>query len=178
MKIDIRIIDEKYSKDINLKNESFELRGKFIPSYINGKWDYIVQEFTEDNVKKQIFPDENYDYNSMKEEYIFVGAYYRNEIIGLAIYKHSWNKYLYLYDLKVKKFFRDKSIGKSLIDQGKKIAIKNKYRGIYTQAQDNNLNACLFYLKNKFEIGGFDNKIYNGTQQEGKADIIFYLDIN
>ena len=48
------------------------------------------------------------------------------------------------------------------------------YIGLFTQAQDNNLNACLFYLHTGFEIGGFDNHVYNGTSQEGKADIIFY----
>ena len=29
-------------------------------------------------------------------------------------------------------------------------------RGVYTIGQDNNLSACLFYLKQGFEIGGFD----------------------
>ena len=38
------------------------------------------------------------------------------------------------------------------------------------------LGACLFYLKNGFRIGGFDTEVYQGTRQEGKADIYFYLD--
>ena len=50
------------------------------------------------------------------------------------------------------------------------------YRGIYTQGQDNNLGACLFYLKCGFAIGGLDTRVYTGTSQEGKRDIIFYLD--
>ena len=50
------------------------------------------------------------------------------------------------------------------------------YRGVYLQAQDDNLNACLFYLKTGFVIGGFDNRVYCGSRQEGKADVIFYLD--
>ena len=49
--------------------------------------------------------------------------------------------------------------------------------GIYTEAQDNNLGACLFYLKSGFIIGGIDTKIYSFTPQENKKDIIFYLDI-
>ena len=55
-------------------------------------------------------------------------------------------------------------------------ARKRGYIGLFTQAQDNNLNACLFYLKTGFTIGGFDNRVYRGTKQEGKADIIFYRD--
>ena len=55
-------------------------------------------------------------------------------------------------------------------------AQKRGYKGLYTIAQDNNLNACLFYLKTGFAIGGFDNRVYGGTSQADKADILFYLD--
>ena len=50
-------------------------------------------------------------------------------------------------------------------------------RGIYTQGQDNNLAACRFYLKHGFVIGGLDTMVYNGTSQQGKSDVIFYLDL-
>ncbi len=50
------------------------------------------------------------------------------------------------------------------------------YNGIYTQGQDNNLGACLFYVKAGFYIGGLDTNVYKGTKQEGKSDIIFYYD--
>ena len=53
---------------------------------------------------------------------------------------------------------------------------KSSPLGLYTIGQDNNLNACLFYLSCGFQIGGFDNKVYKGTSQEGKSDILFYLD--
>ena len=49
-------------------------------------------------------------------------------------------------------------------------------KGIFTIGQDNNLSACLFYINQGFKIGGFDNNVYQGTPQEGKADIVFYLD--
>ncbi|MBR6607453.1 MAG: hypothetical protein IKK98_02130, partial [Oscillospiraceae bacterium] len=50
-------------------------------------------------------------------------------------------------------------------------------RSIYTQGQDNNLAACRFYLKHGFVIGGLDTMVYNGTSQQGKSDVIFYLDL-
>ena len=37
------------------------------------------------------------------------------------------------------------------------------------------LGACLFYIKEGFEIGGYDTHVYQGTNQQDKADIIFYL---
>ena len=83
---------------------------------------------------------------------------------------------MYLYDLKVNSAARGKGVGKALIRAGLEAAKERGYIGLYTQAQDNNLNTCMFYLSAGFEIGGFDNRVYRGTSQAHKADIIFYLD--
>ena len=50
-------------------------------------------------------------------------------------------------------------------------------QGVSLTVQDNNLSACLFYLKAGFRIGGLDTEGYNGTSQEGKADITMYRDV-
>lgn len=176
--IEVSRIDEKNKDDINIKNENFKLFGRLIPEYKNEEWSYSVEYFPENSITEMKFPDENYNFEKMKENSFFVGAYYEGNCVGLAIFQKSWNKYLYLYDLKVNSFYRDQGLGKKLIEEGKKIAKENNYLGIYTQGQDNNLGACLFYLNNGFKIGGFDNKVYFGTQQQEKADIIFYLDID
>lgn len=124
------------------------------------------------------FPDENYDYDKLSTNSVFVGAYDGDECIGLAILQQAMLKYMYLYDLKVNAEYRGKHIGTMLIEKSKEMALEQGYRGIYTQGQDNNLGACLFYLKNGFVIGGLDTHVYTGTLQEGKSDILFYLDIN
>ena len=67
-------------------------------------------------------------------------------------------------------------IGALLMDKAREIALQQGYRGLYTQGQDNNVGACLFYLYYGFHIGGLDTEVYRGTRQEGKADILFYLD--
>ena len=63
-----------------------------------------------------------------------------------------------------------------LLQTAMELALQKGYRGIYTIGQDNNLSACLFYIRNGFRIGGLDTDVYKGTNQEGKADIIFYKD--
>ena len=65
-----------------------------------------------------------------------------------------------------------------MIEKSKEIASEQNYNGLYTQGQDNNLGACQFYIKCGFVIGGLNTHVYNGTKQEGKADIYFYLDVN
>lgn len=118
--------------------------------------------------------DENYNYHEMKD-YVFIGAYEGANCIGLAILTPVFNPCLFLYDLKVKCKMRGKGIGKQLIKASYQYAIANGYAGLYTVGQDNNLNACLFYLACGFEIGGLDTKIYENTKQSGKFDITFYM---
>lgn len=174
--IQIRRINESIKNDINLPNEPFSLWGRLIPSYDGGNWSYSVEKYSQDMIKDMVFPDENYNFDERKLDTFFVGAYEEGVCIGLAVYKTDWFKYLYLEDLKVTKTSRGSGIGKLLIEEGLNIATENNYIGIYTIAQDNNLSACLFYLKSGFSIGGLNTRCYQGTNQEGKHNIYFYMD--
>ena len=172
--IDVRIINVEHKQDINIPNEPFLLFGRMIPSYVDEQWNYSVEKF---GVEQQMcFPNENYSYDDMVENSTFIGAYDNEKCIGLAIMQESLFKYMYLYDLKVNSAYRKCGVAKALIEKAKTIAKEKGYMGIYTQGQDNNLGACLFYIKTGFYIGGFDSNVYKGTKQEGKSDIIFYLD--
>lgn len=172
--IDVRIINAEHKQDINIPNEPFLLFGRMIPTYVNEQWNYSVEKFS---VGRQMcFPDENYSYDDMVGNSVFIGAYDNEKCIGLAIMQEGFLKYMYLYDLKVNSAYRRGGVAKALIEKAKTIAKEKGYLGIYTQGQDNNLGACLFYIKTGFYIGGFDSNVYKGTRQEGKSDIIFYLD--
>ena len=174
--ITITIIDADHKGDINFKNQPFPLFGLLLPSYQNGKWDHTELLFPKENVTEMCFPDEDYDFEEMSKESIFVGAYDGETCVGVAILQQAFLKYMYLYDLKVDAGCRGKGIGAMLIETCKEIAVGQGYRGLYTQGQDNNLGACRFYLKMGFEIGGLDTRVYRGTLQEHKKDILFYCD--
>lgn len=174
--ISIIEIDQQHSKDLNLPNQPFSLFGRLLPSYQNREWHYEVQKFDASKIEKMCFPDENYDFETLSKNSIILGAYRNQQCIGLAILQHTWNEYLYLYDLKVDAAYRSKQVGSLLIKKAKEISKENHYLGLFTQGQDNNLGACLFYLKNGFKIGGIDTLVYTGTKQEGKIDILFYSD--
>lgn len=174
--IEIKVIDREHRQDINLSNEPFALWGQMIPSYRDQKWDYELEHFPPENVREMCFPDENYDYDAMCQNTTFLGAYEGDVCVGLAIFQDAFFKYWYLYDLKVNRDFRGQGVASALMEKAKELALEKGYRGIYTQGQDNNPSACLFYLKAGFRIGGLDTEVYKGTNQEGKADILFYLD--
>ena len=175
--IEIREINETGKADINIPNEPFTLFGRMVPSYVDEQWSYRTELFDEKDVSEMRFPDENYDYEAMKENHVFLGAYDGDKCVGLAILRDEWLKYMYLYDLKVSGSCRGQGVGQMLIEKSKEIARARGYSGIYTQGQDNNLGACNFYIKAGFHSGGLDTNVYKGTSQEGKSDILFYMDI-
>lgn len=174
--ITVKIIDSEHKTDINIKNEPFKLFGLMLPSYNNGKWDYTVINLPPENHTEMCFPDENYDYDKMIKDHVFIGAYDGDNCIGLAIMRQDFYKYMYLYDLKVNSAYRGRGVGALLIVECKRLALDEGYIGVYTQGQDNNLATCKFYLKCGFEIGGLNTHVYNGTPQENKKDIFFYMD--
>ena len=173
--IEIKKIDQKHKADINLKNQPFELYGKVEPSFEDGKWSYTVNKYEPDKVTQMCFPDENYDYDAMKDS-IFLGAYEDEKCIGLAILDPGFFKYMYLNDLKVSSMYRGKNVGKMLMDAAKDIAAGQGYAGIYTICQDNNPGAYMFYMHCGFYIGGIDTNVYRHTSQEEKTDIILYCE--
>ena len=170
--IEICRITAENAADLNLKNEPFTMPGRFIPELKDGVWSYRTELF--DTPQTMTFPDENYDFTETDQKGVIFGAYEDGVCIGVAIYEDYWLKHMYLYDLKVSSAARGKGVGKALIEAGMTAAKERGYIGLYTLAQDNNLRACMFYLSAGFAIGGFDNRTYAGTSQEGKADVIFY----
>ena len=172
--IEIKRIDDTHKEDINIPNEPFHLFGRMVPRLADGRWSFTVEK--SGKVSEMCFPDENYCYEQMKADSVFLGAYDGDTCVGLAILQPGFFRYMYLYDLKVTKDYRRRGVGSLLITEAKAVALEKGYRGVYTIGQDNNLAACLFYVKSGFRIGGVDTEVYKGTNQEGKTDIVFYYD--
>ena len=170
--MEIRKITQENAGDLRLKNEPFAMPGRFIPALKDGVWTYRTE--TSPECQWMTFPDEAYDFETVNREGAAFGAYEDGVCIVVAIYQDYYFSYMYLLDLKVSSAARGKGVGKALIEAGMAEAKARGYRGLYTQGQDDNLNACMFYLKAGFTIGGFDNRVYRGTKQENKADVIFY----
>ena len=175
--MEVREIGRANRADINLPNEPFPLFGRMEVSRADGQWSHREVLFEADQVSEMCFPDENYDYDGMKEDSVFLGLYDGEKCVGLAILRDAMFRYLYLCDLKVSRAYRGRGGARALIERAKEVCKARGYRGLYTQGQDNNLGACRFYLKAGFHIGGLDTDVYKGTKQEGKSDILFYLDL-
>lgn len=172
-KIEIRRIDAAHAQDARLPNEPFMIWGRMIPSLSDGRWSYTTIRLSESS--EECFPEENYDVTA--DNGAFLGAYDGDTCIGVALLRRDMFRYLYLDDLKVCRAYRGQGIGQKLIEACMEEARKLNLRGVYTIGQDDNLSACLFYLKCGFEIGGFDNRVYGGTSAAHEANIYFYRDL-
>ena len=170
--ITIRKIGRENARDANLPNQPFTLWGRMIPALDRGVWSYAVEEFPE--VSEMCFPD--FPYDPGDEKTVFFGAYDGARCVGLAVLREDAFRYLCLDDLKVNRDARGKGVGGMLVEACMEEARSRGKVGVYAVGQDNNLSACLFYLRRGFEIGGFDNRSYRGTAQEHKANIYFYRD--
>lgn len=175
--MECKVIDKAHSKDINIKNEPFAVYGRVVPTYLDGKWEYSIRPLPESEVAETCFPDENYDYDELIKDHVFLGAYDGEKCVGLAVMADGMFRYMYLEDLKVSREYRKQGVGMALMKKAAEAARQRNYKGVYTIAQDTNVSACKFYLKAGFEIGGFDDRVYRGTSLEGTADMILYLDI-
>ncbi len=173
--IKISIIDAEHKADIGISNEPFKSFGKIEVSFKNGQWDYELVRFNAENVAEMRFPDENYDFDSMKDS-VFIGAYDEDACVGLLVLQPACFKYMHIADIKVNKKYRRQNIGGALIEKAKEAAAQLGYRGLYLECQDNNPGAFMFYVKSGFYIGGLNTNVYKYTKQEGKADIILYCD--
>ncbi len=167
-------ITKKREKDLLLPNEPFDLLGKLLVTRSADQWAYATTLF--EQTQTMVFPDEAYSFETIDKKGFAVGAYDGETCVGLAIFEDNWNKYLYLMDLKVNKGYRKRGIASQLIAAGQEQAAQLNYRGLYTIAQDNNLGACLFYLREGFVIGGYNTMDYCHTSQQDKADVYFYLE--
>lgn len=121
--LEIKRIDQEHQADIRLKNEPFSLWGKMLPSYSEGSWQYTICKFASEDIQTMRFPDENYCYDEMSRNSLFIGAYDDGKCIGLAIVQDAFFKYLYLYDLKVNTDYRKQGVGQLLIQQALKAAL-------------------------------------------------------
>lgn len=173
--MDIRRITRENAQDLRLKNEPFSMPGRFVPSLRDGRWDYVSMRY--ETPESMTFPDETYDLEKIDREGCALAAYENGTCVGLIVLEDRFWKYMHVYDLKVSAASRGKGVGRALIRAASEEAVRRNYRGLYLEAQDSNLNACLFYLSVGFSVGGFDNHLYTGTAQAGKADVIFYLDL-
>lgn len=176
--VEVRQIGKDDEQGLLVKNEPFTIFGELLVKRSNEKWDYEVKKYGQDEISQQTFPDEDYNFEEVTKDGFAIGAFESDQTVGLAIFKEQWHQYIYLEDLKVNGQYRRRGVAQALLAAAEEVAKSKNYKGFWTIGQNNNLAACLFYVKYGFEIGGLETKVYDYTTQSGKYDIHFYYDFD
>ncbi|MGN7360369.1 GNAT family N-acetyltransferase [Paenibacillus sp. SAF-054] len=142
--------------DIPMTNDYFELYGRVVPSLQSGKWTY--EEVLFDETREIRFPDDKLDWSEYinREDKALFLAYLNHTCIGQIRIIKDWNRFCYIENIAVKKDYRAGGVGKLLLNRAEEWAKQRELIGLSLEAQDDNLGACRFYVKQGFILGGVD----------------------
>ncbi|ANS75679.1 GCN5 family acetyltransferase [Paenibacillus yonginensis] len=155
---DIRILpmDHSTAHDLNAANDPFPAPGKLVPAFQNQEWTF--EEILFKHPYEIKFPDDKLDVDAYigKPDKIIYLAYDQDKCVGQIRLVKDWNRMAYVENIAVKQSHRARGIGKMLFAAGEKWALDQGLRGLMLEAQDDNLAACRFYLKQGMQLGGVD----------------------
>jgi ribosomal protein S18 acetylase RimI-like enzyme len=95
------------------------------------------------------------------------GAYEDDRLIGIVICEErTWNNSLHIESILVSEKYRQKGIGKLLIEKVIVHAEHKNFRLIELETQNTNVPAIKFYQNQGFKITGINMKLYNEEKNE------------
>ena len=155
-KIVIRPLKDQFITIINDTNESFPVIGKILPSFSNGLWSYEEQLY--DTPSEIRFPDDKLDWSAYidSSEKVVLLAFHENACIGQIRLFKDWNRFAYIENIAVRSSFRKSGVGHLLLEAAETWAKEQSLIGLSLEAQNDNLIACRFYVKEGFVLGGVD----------------------
>ena len=141
---------------VNNANESFPIIGKILPGFSNGIWSY--EEELYETPSEIRFPDDKLDWSTYidSNEKIVLLAFHEDACIGQIRLVKDWNRFAYIENIAVKKDFRKSGVGHLLLEAAETWAKEQSLIGLSLEAQNDNLIACRFYVKEGFVLGGVD----------------------
>lgn len=160
-------------QDYNKSCESFTVTGRIVPKYEQGIWTYTEEGFAAPYTKR--YDDEDVDTSFIDDDSKAVYLYYEDtSCIGQISLRSNWNGYACIEKIAVAKKWRQKGIGKALLQQAAEWARNNNCIGLMLETQDVNVSACRFYAKNHFVIGGIDTMLYSKFPTAHEIAIFWY----
>ena len=166
--------------DINKANQPFNIIGRLQLSIENGKWNY--NEIADEAVVRKQYP--NYDgqtpddYISSNERIVYL-AYSEEKCVGQILLAKSWNGYIHIEDISVAEAFRGSGVGTMLLKKAYEYAKANGISALSIECQSNNVLASRFLIKNGFEIGGVNTRLYSmlGPLYESETAVFWYKNL-
>lgn len=163
----IEKIDDQLSASLDRDENIFTCSEVFDISLANGEVRLsprTVEPFTK-----------SYDAGSESDDDVEAyGAFVDGALAGKIELTSTWNELASIEHIVVARDFRQRGIATALIDFAKSWAQDRRLKGVRLETQTNNLPACKLYLRNGFEVGGFDRLVYR-THAEVANETALYL---
>lgn len=171
----IEKLDEETSRFFPHSHQPFDIIGRLIPIYNGEKWSY--REILGDEHKEKLYKDEDLDpkdYINNKKQTVFL-ALCGGQCVGSVRVSAGWLKKGYIEDLNVDKEYRRSGIGKKLMDSAVAWCREQEQGAVSLETQNNNLQACRFYIKYGFELCGINTKKYALSEHKDETALYFYM---
>lgn len=157
--IEIRQLDKEKWKNYELKF-SYTTNGYY--SFVVNQWNFELVFHSYKTSMNKTFTD--YLFSEWLERPIAFGAFYNNQLVGIIECSfESWNNRFRITNLLVWDNYRNKGIGKILIQKAEEVAKSTKARMIILETQTCNEKAIKFYTKMGFKPIGFDLFCYSNN---------------
>ncbi len=164
---------------VNEVNEPFPLIGRFYPTLSRGRWSWEEELFSQPAGTKTNPPldRENCLEYAKGDGQVLYLAWEDGQCLGHIAVQAEFMGWAYVEDLAVRQNSRGRGVGTALIQKAAQWARDRGLAGLRLETQDNNLQACRFYLKQGFQIGGANYLRYHTlpAPQRGEAALFFYL---
>lgn len=130
---------------------TWELTARELPHHFTKRYD-------NGDLKSMI---ESYADTTRTEDISFLAARRNGAVAGMLAYQRlQWNDSLWLLDIRVREQERRSGAGTSLVRALQFSCGLRGYRGISVETQINNYPAIQFYLRQGFQIVGFNETLY------------------
>ncbi|TFH09022.1 MAG: GNAT family N-acetyltransferase [Candidatus Thorarchaeota archaeon] len=104
------------------------------------------------------------DYSNIVGKGLSLGVYDEDRQVGIAIAeKQEWNRTLWVWEFHIDLDYRQKGLGRQLMNQLEKIGKENGCRVMVCETQNTNVSAIRFYRSVGFEIGAVDLSYYTNS---------------
>ncbi len=162
-------------------DDSFIVDSALVLSYIENQFTYTVKDipiyeksYSEEPTGQADDTDDS-EYINNPDQVVYL-AFAEQQAVGRIVLKKNWNRYALIDMIQVDKQFRRHGIGRQLMEQAKRWALERGLPGIMLETQSINVQACRFYERCGFVIGGFDQYVYKGIPAvSGEVAVYWYL---
>ena len=168
------VVPIRYTTDTYYDLELTESENAFTARLVKKQFDTPVTHTPEE----YNFPDRLYqDFWEKAEAYGVVGE--AGELLAcIELCPEEWSNRLMVTELWVSDGLQGQGLGKRLMDKAKEIAVLQKRRAIILETQSCNTKAIGFYLRQGFELIGFDTCCYTNDdigRREVRVNLGFFF---